>query len=166
MKSFRVATALLFVLSLAGWAQDRAAARTPQTRERLRENINNLRLLRMTQVLDLDEEQTARVFPVYTRIEKEKSEYQRSLTARLRELRQALRQTPYDDARILETTKAIRGLQDEIRAKDLEFEAFLGGVLTPVQQGKYLLFMVEFYRGLGDNLERLREAAPKIKRGP
>jgi Spy/CpxP family protein refolding chaperone len=165
MKSFKVATALLFILSLSGWAQERAAARVPQTRDRLRENINNLRLLRMTQVLDLDEEQTARVFPVYTRIEKEKAELQRSLRIRLRDLRQALSQPPFDDARILEATKAIRGLQDEIRGKDLEFEAFLGEVLTPVQQGKYLLFMVEFYRSLGDNLEKLREAAPKIKRG-
>ncbi len=165
MKSFKIVTALLcLVFSATGWAQDRAAARVPQTRERVRENISNLRLLRMTQVLELDEGQTAQIYPFFNRVEREKAELQQSLTAELRNLRQALRQPPFDDGRILETVKTIRGLQDQIRRKDVEFEAFLGGVLTPVQQGRYLVFMVEFYRSLGENLNRLREAVPKIKR--
>jgi Spy/CpxP family protein refolding chaperone len=165
MKSFKIVTALLVALGIAALSQAQAAAGNPQTRERLRENINNLRLLRMTQVLVLGEEQAAKIYPFSNRIEKDKAELQLSLAADLRELRLSLRQPPYDDGRILETIKSIRSLQEKIRDKDMEFEAFLGEVLTPVQQGRYLIFMVDFYRGLGDSLNKLREAGAKIKRG-
>ena len=45
-----------------------------QNNRRIRDNIRTLLLLRMTQALDLTEEQTAKIFPKISRIEKEKKE--------------------------------------------------------------------------------------------
>jgi len=52
-----------------------------QNRQRLRENLATLRLLRLTKALDLSEEQAAKVFPAVNRLEREKMKIQRDMTA-------------------------------------------------------------------------------------
>jgi hypothetical protein len=60
-------------------------------------------------------------------------------------------------AAIRETRRSIRGLDDEV-------ESALEAVLTPVQKARYLIFTVEFLRGVGETLERARGARAPIKR--
>ncbi len=155
MKAIRpLAVILCMIFAAAG-----ALAQSPagEARQRLRENINVLRLMRMTQALDLTEGQTSKIYPVFNRIEKEKTRLQRQLSDGLRILRTMLRQTPLQEEEILRAVENLRDLQAMIREKDAEFESFLDDILTPVQKGRYLLFLVDFYRGLGENLEKLRE---------
>ena len=57
---------------------------------RVRENLATLRLLRLTQALDLTEEQTSRIFPFINKIEKEKIGIQRQMSARYPELRRII----------------------------------------------------------------------------
>ena len=66
----------------------------PQARTRLRENISDLYLLRLTRALDLTEEQTAKLYPFLTRVEKEKAELQRRMGPDLRDLRGELAGAP------------------------------------------------------------------------
>ena len=47
-------------------------------------------------------------------------------------------------------------MRDEITAKDREMAEFMKTKLSVIQEAKYMLFGVEFYRGLGERLERLR----------
>ncbi|MCK7483109.1 MAG: hypothetical protein M0C28_43020 [Candidatus Moduliflexus flocculans] len=81
----------------------------PPARTRLRENISDLYLIRLTRALDLTEEQTATLYPLLTRAEKEKSALQGRMGADLRELRRELSGTPADEARILALVARIRG---------------------------------------------------------
>jgi hypothetical protein len=135
-----------------------AAAYVPQVRnrERIRENLMTLRLVRMTQALDLTEDQTAKIYPILNRIEKEKLDIQRRLGPEIEDLRAAAAKTPPVDADLLARIARIRDLRDQIKAKDDELEAFLNANLTLVQRAKYLVFTVDFYRGLGQVLDRAR----------
>ena len=47
----------------------------------------------------------------------------------------------------------------------MKWEAFLGKSLTPAQKGRYVLFQVDFYRGLGDTLDQ-DPPAPRPRRPP
>ena len=129
----------------------------PQNRARLRDNINTLRLLRMTEALELSEAQTAKLFPVLTRIDKEKSELQNRMGAAIRNLREALDRTPPREPDVLALVERVRDLRESVRQKDAEFEAALDESLTPVQKGKYLVFLVDFARGLGEKLNQARQ---------
>lgn len=138
----------------------------PQARMRIRENISNLYLLRLTRALDLTEEQTAKLYPLLTRVEKEKAGIQRRMGQDLRDLRAELAKTGAGEQRVLELVARVRDARLAIRQKDDEVEGVLDGVLTPVQRARYLVFTVDFLRSIGQNLEKARGLRAPIKRTP
>jgi len=152
------ALGLIMAMAFAGTAAAAPIQGQAPVRARLRDNIMTLRLLRMTEVLELTEAQTAKLFPALTRIEKEKAEVQNRLGADIRDLRAALERTPVREADVLALVERIRAARESVRQKDEEFEAVLDQNLTPVQKGKYLIFLVDFARGLGEKLNQVRQA--------
>jgi Spy/CpxP family protein refolding chaperone len=156
MKRSRMVAVLLSLLVFGTFALAQVHQGDSQVRARLRNNINTLRLLRMTEALNLTEEQTAKLFPALTKIEKEKLELQRQMGENIQDLRTYLNKAEVRDEEVLQKVKAIRELRQEIRGKDEEVDAVLDANLTPVQKGKYMLFLVDFARGLGETLNRAR----------
>jgi Spy/CpxP family protein refolding chaperone len=150
-------TSLLAVMVLGAWTAARSFQGDPQARARLRNNINTLRLLRMTEALDLTDEQTAKLFPALTRIEKEKAELQNRLGIEIRNLRAAINREALREADIMALVNRIKEMRQSIKQKDEAFDAVLDENLTPVQKGKYLIFLVDFARGLGEKLNQVRQ---------
>ncbi len=128
----------------------------PQNRRRARENMRTLWLLRMTRVLELTEEQTAKVFPIVSRIEKEKSEIYQQIGKQVRELRLILREEKPDQNDLKNKINKIKELRNLIKEKDEELETRMEENLTLIQRAKYLMFAANFYRDLRDNLDRAR----------
>ena len=167
MKKCAPAAVLVLVLALGTWASAQGSLQgDPQARMRLRENISDLYLLRLTRALELTEEQAAKLYPFLTRVEKEKAVIQRQIGLDLRDLRADLAATPAGEERILGLVARIREARRAIREKDDEVEDVLAGVLTPVQKARYLIFTVDFLRSIGENLERARGLKGPIKRTP
>jgi Spy/CpxP family protein refolding chaperone len=135
----------------------------PMGRQRLRESINRLRLLRMTEALELTEEQSSKIYPVYYRIEKEKLEIIKALNREIGDLKTFLSEAGPKEEKIAAKVKAVKDLKKNLLEKDQEFEDFLGENLTDMQKAKYIVFSVEFYRNLGEKLDRAR-GWPKEKR--
>ncbi len=139
--------------------------------QRMRENIAALRLWRMTKALDLTEEQAAKIFPLANRIEKEKMEINRQLAQEIRELKMLVAASSPDEAKIKEKIQKINQMRESLRAKDVEFEAFLADNLTVVQRGRYLLFSLDFAQFLNQNIARIKamkggKPKPVIKKTP
>ncbi|MDH5466159.1 MAG: hypothetical protein OEY25_01940 [Candidatus Aminicenantes bacterium] len=136
-------------------------------RLRTRENIVTLMLLRMTRFLELTEDQTAKVYPLVTRVEKEKMEINLKIAGQMQELRMMLKEGEPDPEALQVRIQALKELRKGLGSKDAEVEAQLEEILTVVQQAKYLVFMNVFFRELRENLERARnirgKAAPKKK---
>jgi len=156
-KTTTLAVAFLFIL---GWTVPLAAQRPDQSaeaRERVRENINRLRLLRMTEELELSEQQTAVIFPAANRVEKEKADLSRKIHQEIRDLRTLLRAGPPDEQELAGKVASIKALRRAIQQKDEEFERILEENLTGIQKARYLLFTLDFYRVMGEKLERARK---------
>jgi len=161
-----VAAIAVFLLGVAGLsAQDQGAA----LRQRMRNNLRDFRLIRLTQALNLNEEQTSRIFPVFNRVDKEKQDLQKDLSQSIQELRRLLRNgAPAKPAaekavpeaeragRLAELVRKIGQIRGEIRAKDDALDEFLAKELDPIQQARYILFQIEFNQGMGDLLDRVR----------
>jgi Spy/CpxP family protein refolding chaperone len=165
----KCAPAAVFVLALALGTSaplQGSLQGDPQARMRIRENISNLYLLRLTRALDLTEEQTAKLYPLLTRVEKEKAGIQRRMGKDLQDLRAELAKTGAGEQRVLELVARVRDARLAIRQKDDEVEGVLDGVLTPVQRARYLVFTVDFLRSIGQNLEKARGLRAPIKRTP
>ncbi|OGD27792.1 MAG: hypothetical protein A2Y56_02890 [Candidatus Aminicenantes bacterium RBG_13_63_10] len=123
---------------------------------RTQDNLITFKLLRMTQFLELTEEQTTKIYPALTRLEREKFEISNRLNDRLRSLRALLQSEKPDESKMESATDEINALRLEVREKDHEADRFLKTQLTVRQYAKYTLFLVDFYRGLGEKLDRAR----------
>jgi Spy/CpxP family protein refolding chaperone len=164
-----IALAGVVFLADSAFGQAGANRRPAQERQRMRENVVTLRLLRLTKALDLTEEQAAKVFPLVNRLEKEKAEAQRRMTEDLQGLRALLLDPEGKDVEIEAKLGNLKASRREIQAKDDELEAYVEANLTAVQKARFVIFNIEFYRGLADALERARmrlgrEPGPPIKK--
>jgi Spy/CpxP family protein refolding chaperone len=147
---------LILALALgAGSAAWGAQPGDRQGRARLRERVSDLYLLRMTRALELTEEQTAKLYPVLTRVEKEKSALQSDMGSDLRDLRTELAKTAPGEKEVLRLVDRIRQARRAVRERDEEVEAALDRVLTPVQKGRYIVFTVDFLRTVGEGMGRI-----------
>jgi len=158
---------LVISLVLAVWPSP-AAGQTggAQPRTRLRERISELYLLRLTRALELTEDQTAKLYPVLTRAEKQKADLQVQMGLDLRTLRAELAKMPPKDVTVLLLVNRIRDARAAIRQADDGVEAALDQALTPVQRALYLVFTVDFLRRVGENLDRSRAGRGLTKRTP
>ena len=156
MKTRFILSILLCLLLLSSILSAAIQDDQPQNRRRARENMRTLWLLRMTRVLELTEEQTAKVFPIVSRIEKEKNEIYQQIGKQVRELRLILREEEPDQNDLKNKINEIKELRNLIKKKDEELEARMEENLTLIQRAKYLMFAVNFYRDLRNNLDKTR----------
>jgi Spy/CpxP family protein refolding chaperone len=121
-------------------------------------NISTLYLIRMVQVLDLTEEQTAKIIPMVNRVEKEKREMNRKIGLLMRELRATLRQQDGNEKELSRIMEEMKDLRMQVKNREEELQEFMEGILTVPQQAKYLIFVQDFLRDLREKLNKAREA--------
>ena len=137
----------------------------------VRASINLLMLMRMAQVLDLSEEQIAKIMPVMNQNEREKQALQREIRGHMAVLQIFINEeTPFNledreehNSRLNAKLSILRNLRNDLRAKEIEFDTFLTENLTPLQQAKYFVFSQEFYRGLREKLNDARSAQLRLR---
>ncbi len=156
MKKRSILSILLCLLLLSSILSAAIQDDQPQNRRRAREKMKTLWLLRMTCALELTEEQTAKVFPIVSRIEKEKSEIYKQIGKQVRELRLILREEELAQDDLKNKINKIKELRNLIKKKDEELESRMEENLTLIQRAKYLMFAANFYRDLRNNLDRAR----------
>jgi hypothetical protein len=123
-----------------------------------RDNISTLYLLRMVQVLDLTEEQTANIFPRVNRVEKEKREMNRKIGQHLRELRAMVRQQDVNEKELSRIMEEVKELRIQVKNREEELQEFLEENLTVYQQAKHLIFIQDFLKDLREKLNKARQA--------
>ncbi len=152
---------LILLLARAEFAAQLPGAQAQQ--HNLRRNLVTLRALRMTQVLELTEEQTAVIFPELNRAEKEKAELQRQLAEEIRNLRKMIGAGKYSDEEFESGVRKVRELRQKIQAREQAFEEFLMARLTPLQKARYIIFNLDFNRVIMERARQLGPAGQKIK---
>jgi hypothetical protein len=156
MKKKMVLACILGVFLLQGSLPAQNSQEQVPARERIRENVYTLRLIRMTQALDLTEEQTSRIYPALGRVEKDKGDIQKRIASGLRDLKDLLGSSQAKDEELMTKVRALQGLRKDLRNLDEEFERILDENLTVVQKANYVIFSVDFYKGLWENLNKAR----------
>ncbi len=118
----------------------------------------------MTRVLELTEEQAAKIFPVVTRVEKEKMEISLKVGKEMRDLRLALKSKTPDEKKISNKIKAVKEFRDRLESMERELETRIEESLTLIQKAKYLVFTADFNRDLRNQLERARRLKDRPQR--
>lgn len=147
------------MIALADVQEDKAPYR-----KGIRENIQMLRLWKMTKVLDLTEEQASKIFPAINLNEKEKMKINEEIGQKIKELRLNLSKEIPDESEIHHLIEDLKGLRSLLKSKDEELENVLEENLTVIQRAKYLLFIVDFSRELREKVNRARLLQERIRK--
>ena len=154
---------LLIMLLLASFSEVYGQGHPARRGKNVRENMFVLRTLRMTQALDLTEAQTAVIFPELNRAEKEKAQLQANLAGEIRDLRQIINKDKVTDKEYEERVAKILDLRERIKRRESEFEKFLFTQLTSAQKARYIIFNIDFNRGMMERMGRARQSGKENK---
>lgn len=158
--NIKIKVSLFAVIFLLSGSLSFVTPQADKTRSRgdqkLRDNINMLMLLRMTQVLDLSEEQAAKLFPRLNRFEKEKRKINQEIGMQMRRLKLAVREKELDEQEISQQLSRIKSLREQLKTLEAEIETFVVQHLSIEQQARYLIFFQDFYREMREKLNQAR----------
>ncbi|MBP6059290.1 MAG: hypothetical protein KA522_00770, partial [Candidatus Saccharicenans sp.] len=157
-KSSVIYFSIITIFLLVSFSEVYAQGHPPRGNKKVRENMFVLRTLRMTQALDLTEAQTAVIFPELNRAEKEKAQLQADLAREIRELRQLINNKKVEDREYENRVAKIVDLKEKIRSRESEFEKFLFTQLTSAQKARYIIFNIDFNRGMMERMGRARQS--------
>ena len=129
---------------------------TEQQREEVRKKVEAVRLARLTETLQLDEETAAKFIPAITAIEQKRRALMKENHEAIRELKVMLHATPPDEAKLKIAIDAIEKNRHEIFSlRDKEFSAAKDS-LTVTQMARYLIFNQEFQQEMRGMMEGAR----------
>jgi hypothetical protein len=129
-------------------------------REKARDRIQMIRMLKMTEALRLDREGAARFFAVNSRYEETKRQIRRDIHDDIQRLRLLLQNLNPTEKELRDTVARIKNRKkdlNELSIKQLDEELNL---LRTEQQARYLLFSVDFRREIDDILQEVRVERP------
>ncbi len=118
---------------------------TPQMKD-----LENLRLLKLLDVLDLTEEQSPAFIAAFSQFRKEGNTLRETVEAEVSEL---LKAEPPDETKVGERVKRIDKLRVQREQSVVNFHTKAAEILTPVQLGRMVAFELRFDREL---IERIR----------
>ena len=134
-------------------------------REKSRERVQMIRMLKLTQALKLDREAAGRFFAVGAHYEDTKRRIRRDLHDDIQRLRNLTRDLSTPEKELRETVLRIKNRKkdlNDLNNKQIEEEL---GLLRPDQQARYILFTIDFHREMEGILREVREEGPGEK-GP
>ncbi len=149
---------LMLSLALPVFAQHPGPGIGLEEMEARREKIEALRIYKMTQFLDLSQEQAMVFYPRLNAYEQSIRQKQKRQMDLIREIDRKIRETNYkpNDADVKKYNRQIVDTEREIIQEKEKFIDELGTVLTPEQQLRYIIFESRFR-------ERLIHALSKPK---
>lgn len=133
----------------------------PAERQRIRENIETLRMWKLLEALDLSSEQSTRFLAVLKDLQDAKKAFEERRREHLSELEAALESEKKDEKKLRE---ALDGLESARKQFQIDLENFMErskAMLTLEQRARMHLFEERFERRLKETIHRMREKGPR-----
>lgn len=159
------------LLAAGAAAQSPAGRHGPRSLESAPDDMQSfesVKLWRMTQALDLNEEQTAKVFPKLHQLQKERRQFRLSYRAMMQELAAMVRDPQVQESLLTKKMEQIEKAEQAFRDFERKNHQEIKTLLNPVQQAKLILFREKFDRDLRQILREIREqkGPPPSRRPP
>ena len=162
-------TVLLFASSFAqgGRPQERPqnppapeeltqAPPSPERREQLRRDIENMRIWKMTQFLELSTEQSTKVFPIFNDFQKEREKLEEERGEMMRRLGELVESEAEHESEIRRLMSGLVKNREGMVSRKDEFRREAGKVLSLKQQAKLVLFEEHFKREIRGMIEDIK----------
>ncbi len=149
MKKFTIAFLPLLLIFNMGNSQEKDP----------REIIEKVRIYKLTENLDLSEEQITKFFPRLKELRKSEQEFHTKRMEIVKKLKELLAEKA-SEQEIVKTINHLQELQKKRFEMQLkEFEE-IKQILTPEQQAKFIIFQEEFEKEIRDLIREIRGRKP------
>jgi uncharacterized membrane protein len=118
--------------------------------------IETIRIWKMTEALNLSEEQAARLFPKLSQLEATRREFRQRQHVLRGELAELLRQQPLREAEIKKKLEDLERAEVDFRGRERAMKAELESILSLEQQARLALFVEQFEAELRRTIHDLR----------
>jgi len=149
---------MVSLFTFSAWADPLKEGKSPH--EKTWERIQMIKMLKLTETLKMDRDQSARFFAIDNQYEETKRKFRREFQEDIQKLRTLIRETNPSDRDLRELVSRIKNRKrdlDELMNKQTEEELSL---LKPEQQARYLLFHIDFRREIENLIREVREGRP------
>jgi len=159
---------MLLIVSATVSAQGRMGRGfgNPEKRGMHMKNLESLRLLKLLEVLDLDENQNDRFISAFSKFRKNSKSIREQIENEVTDLREYLSQENRADNAILEKVDLIVKNREEIEQERKKFFERIKDILTPEQLGRMMVFQERFERELLEQVRGFRAPKPPDEADP
>lgn len=168
--SFLIATIWLcfFVTPFAqeGWLQERpqnppapeepTQTPPPEKREQLRRNIENMRIWKMMQFLELSTEQSTKFFPIFNGFQRKREKLEEERGEMMRRLGELVESEAEHESEIRRLMSGLVKNRERMVSRQDEFRREAGKVLSLKQQAKLFIFEERFRREMHRMIEDVK----------
>jgi Spy/CpxP family protein refolding chaperone len=123
--------------------------------------LEALRIWRLTQELNLSEDQAAQFFPKLKRIRELRQEHRVARQAMLDELDSLLAQEPVEPAGLKSVLDSLNTIDDNMHESELKLRQEIADLLTVEQQARLYVFEASFDRQARRMIEQIQEDKDK-----
>ena len=155
----RLRLTLALALVFAGLVLAQPGYRPPTSRK-----LEALRIWRLTQELDLNEDQAALFFPKLKEMRELRHEHRLVRRALLDDLEDRLAVDPVDPVGLVPILDSLATIEDNLREAELGLRRELNTVLTVEQQARLYVFEAGFDRQARHIINQIREDRDKPRR--
>ncbi len=136
---------------IKGWRGDRDDHRPP------REMLEAFRLFKLTEELELSEEQTTKIYPLLAEANNDREKGHEAIQEKMKELRELLDEEKVDEKKAAKLAMDIHEMRGEFHEKNHAAQTKLLELLDDGQKAKFMLFEQRFERHLRDVKERVHD---------
>lgn len=150
---------LLFVLASFSWAQPPSPPDSDipqQEKEKVRENIETLRMWKLIDALDLTSDQSTSFLPVLKELQDAKRNFHDTREELIRKLESAVESEQLDEKTLKADLLALENARKQFQSQLDDFFIKSSQILTLKQQVKLLIFEERFERRLREGIEQMR----------
>lgn len=119
--------------------------------------IETIRIWKMTEALDLNEDQAAKLFPRLAQLEASRREFQRRQRLLRDELAGLLKHRPLQDEEIKARLEQLDRAEADFRGREQAIKGGLRSILSPEQQARLALFEDRFETEMRRVIQNLRQ---------
>ncbi len=142
-----------------------AAPRAPGMPEG-RRLIETIKIWKMTEALNLDEDQAAKLFPKLAQLEASRREFHRQQAALRDQLAELLQQQPLRDREVKARLERLERAEMRFRGREQRIKEALRSILSVEQQARLALFEDRFETEMRRAIQHLRQRHRRLPPGP
>lgn len=128
--------------------------------------IETIRIWKMTEALDLDEDQAAKLFPKLAQLEASRREFHRQQRLLRDELAELLKQRPLRDQEVKARLEQLERTEADFRGREQAIRGGLRSILSLEQQARLALFEDRFETEMRRIIQDLRQRHRGFPPGP